>query len=174
MAAEVTMRELLVMRHAKSSWDSGAEEDRQRPLTDRGRSAAALLGRFLTASDHAPDLVLCSPAARARETAEIAAVGGEWECPLEFLEDFYGGDPESVIEALREVPEEQNRVLLVGHEPTWSQLVARLVGGGSVAMPTAAVACITLADSRWSDVAPGRGELAWLVPPRLLKGLRLL
>ena len=71
------------------------------------------------------------------------------------------------------IPERVSRALVVGHEPVWSQLAARLVGGGRLAMPTAAVATIAFSEAGWSEVAPGRGELLWLVTPRLLKGLRL-
>jgi phosphohistidine phosphatase len=130
------------------------------------------VGRFLAGVDRTPSLVLCSPAARARETAEIAAVAGEWGSALEIVNALYGGDCEGVIATLNQVPEEQPLVMLVGHEPTWSALVSRLVGGGGVAMPTAAVACVTFSECGWAEVAPGRGVLEWLVTPRLLKGLQ--
>jgi phosphohistidine phosphatase len=167
------MRELLLMRHGKSDWEADFESDLERPLAKRGRKAAARMGRFLAAVGRVPDLVLCSPAARARETVEIAAVAGEWGCPVEVVEGLYGGDAEGVIETLIQVPEEQARVMVVGHEPVWSQLVARLTGGGAVAMPTAAVASVRFLDCGWAELAPGRGTLQWLVTPRLLEGLGL-
>lgn len=168
-----SMRELLVMRHAKSDWGAGAETDLERPLADRGRKAAARVGRFLAVVGRVPDLVLSSPAARARETAEIAAVAGEWECAVEIVEALYGEDCEGVIATLTQVPEEQLRVMVVGHEPVWSALVSRLVGGGGIAMPTATVACVSFAERGWAELAPGRGVLEWLVTPELLKGVRV-
>jgi len=167
-----TMRELLVMRHAKSDWGAKAESDLERPLADRGRKAAARVGRFLAAVDRVPSLVLCSPAARARETAEIAAGAGGWGSALEIVDALYGGDCEGVVETLNQVAEEHPRVMVVGHEPTWSALVSRLVGGGRVAMPTAAVACVTFSECGWAEVATSRGVLEWLVTPRLLKALQ--
>ena len=167
------MRELLVMRHAKSDWDAGAGDDLARPLAERGRAAAARLGRFLSAAGHAPGLAVCSPAARARETLEIAAVAGAWECAREVVAALYGGGVEGVVEAIRSIPDEQERVLLVGHEPVWSELVAHLVGGGAVEMPTAAVASVAFAAGGWAEVGEGRGTLSWLVNPRLLKRLQL-
>lgn len=167
------MRELLVMRHAKSDWGAGAESDLERPLADRGRKAAARVGRFLAAVDRVPSLVLCSPAARARETVEIAAVAGAWDSAVEIVEALYGGDCAGVVENLTQVAEEQLRVMVVGHEPVWSALVSRLVGGGGVAMPTAAVACVTFSECGWAEVAHGRGVLEWLVTPQLLRGARV-
>jgi phosphohistidine phosphatase len=163
------MRELLLMRHAKSDWDTGPGGDRERPLADRGVKTARRMGRLLTAAEHVPELVLCSPAVRARATLELAAEAGGWSCPVEVAEALYGGDVEAVIELLVRIPEQVTRALLVGHEPVWSQLAARLVGGGSLAMPTAAVACVGFAEGSWSEVGPGRGTLQWLVTPRLLK-----
>ena len=75
------MPELLLMRHAKSDWGSGDEDDRARPLAERGRKAARRLGRFLTAAGQVPALVLSSPAVRALETARLAVAAGGWSCP---------------------------------------------------------------------------------------------
>jgi phosphohistidine phosphatase len=160
------MPELLILRHAKSDWDTEYGEDHDRPLAARGVKDAKRIGRFVAASGQVPDLVLTSTARRARTTVELAVESGGWECRVEQVGALYGADPEQVVELLRgaDLPE---RVMIVGHEPAWSELVSRLVGGGAVRMATGALACVGF-DGAWSALAPGRGRLLWLLTPRLL------
>jgi phosphohistidine phosphatase len=161
------MLRLLIMRHAKSSWDDGSPNDHERTLAPRGVRAAATMGRFLSATDNVPDQVISSTAVRARRTVELAAEAGGWTCPTSCVRDFYGADPHSVLDLLS-ARGEASKILVAGHEPTWSGLVAVLTGGGRVRMPTAAVACVDFGCDQWSLVAPGNGELRWLVTPKLL------
>jgi len=162
--------QLLIMRHAKSDWDAPFGEDHERRLAPRGVKAAQLMGRLLARRDRAPELVLTSTAVRARTTVELAAEAGDWRCRIEEVAEFYGADPDGVVDRLVEIEESPERVLIAGHEPTWSSLVGLLVGGGRVWMPTGAVACIEFSGP-WNALARGRGQLRWLVTPKLLKGL---
>lgn len=155
------MVEILLMRHAKSEHPAGIA-DRDRPLSSRGRAAAAAMGRTMSGFGVQPDLILTSPARRAASTARRAAAAGGWDAPLVEVEDLYGGGVSEVLRAL-EVEPAPNRVLAVGHEPTWSATVAALVGGGSFAMVTAAVACIEA-----PGPIAGSGRLRWMLHPRLL------
>jgi len=161
------MLELLVMRHAKSDWDAGTD-DHERPLAERGVKAARKVGRFLARAEMVPELVICSTAMRARATVELAVEAGDWHCPVEHTRAFYGADPAAVLAeiASRSAPP---RLMVVGHEPTWSELVSLLVGGGAVRIATAAVACLELPANGWSAIEPGAGQLVWLVTPKLLQ-----
>jgi len=162
------MPELLVMRHAKSSWDSGDEDDHARPLAPRGLKAARLMGRFLTDADRVPALALCSTAVRARRTLELAAETGGWQLDVRHEPRLYLTDPTTVLTVLAELDGTPHRVLLVGHEPWCSELVSMLTGGGRVRFPTGAVALIDLGDRSWDAIEPGSGELKWLLTPKLL------
>ncbi len=161
------MLELLVMRHAKSDWDAGTD-DHERPLAERGVKAARKVGRFLARVEMVPELVVCSTAVRARTTVELAAEAGDWRCPVEHTRAFYGADPAAVLAEIASRPAPP-RLMVVGHEPTWSELVSLLVGGGAVRMATAAVACLELPANGWSAIEPGAGRLVWLVTPKLLQ-----
>lgn len=163
------MLELLIMRHAKSDWGIGVGSDVERPLAPRGVKAAKRMGRFLAKIGATPDLVLSSPAVRARTTAELAKRSGRWNAPVEIESSFYGGSCAEVIDIIRSTGDSAGRVLVAGHEPTWSDLVSVLTGGGAVSMPTAAVACIRLDGDAWSRCGPGCGELEWLVTPKVIK-----
>ena len=162
------MPKLILLRHGKSDW-SGEQDDARRPLAPRGVRAAQQMGELLTRIGHVPDAVITSPAERAFQTARLAMDAGGWTCPVREADALYGGNARDLVTELRREAASVELLLAVGHEPTWSESVAELIGGGEVSMPTAAMACIDLGDTSWRDVAPARGTLLWLLPPRLVE-----
>jgi phosphohistidine phosphatase len=166
------MKELLILRHGKSDWHAGASSDHERPLNERGKKAAAAVGRFLTATGQQPDLVLSSPALRARTTAERAHRAGDWSCAMNLDESLYGAAVTDVLAAAGSCSNAVERLLIAGHEPTSSAVVHHLTGA-QVRFPTAGLACIGLAIDDWAELqgSPSRGlrgELLWFIIPRLL------
>ena len=152
--------ELLVMRHAKAAWPDGVG-DHDRPLAERGRRDAPQVGRWLGEQGLVPDLVLCSDARRTRETAALVLQGlaetGAVDVPVQPTADLYEASVESVLNVVAGVPEDIRRVLVVGHEPTSSQVTAVLTGSAP-AFPTAAVAVVSL-PCGWGDIGAGTGSL---------------
>ncbi len=165
------MPELLIMRHAKSDWGVGLSGDQERPLAKGGVKTARRMGRFMTRIGAVPDLVLSSPAVRARTTSELAAKGGKWGVDIEIVPSFYGGMWTDVVDGVLAAASPAERILVVGHEPTWSDLVSILTGGSLVAMPTAGLACVTVVGTNWSKLGPNCAELQWHVTPRMLKSV---
>jgi phosphohistidine phosphatase len=163
------MFRLLLLRHAKADRD-GSGGDHARRLTDRGRRDAARIGRFVTAAELVPDLVLTSTAARARETAELAKEAGEWKAALRETRALYDTTIKRALEQVRALDAGLDTVILVGHEPTWSALASILIGGGRVRLPTAGLVAIELEVEAWSGAAPGSGELRALIAPAMLGG----
>lgn len=157
------MPEILLMRHAKSVRDAPVPLDRDRPLSRRGERAAAAIGVALRRMGVAPEHVMTSPAVRAESTARIAAETGQWDAEIEVVDDLYGGGTRAVLATLARAPDVE-RIMFVGHEPTLSDAVATLVGGGDHRMVTAAVACVEVTSLH----RPVRGSLLWLLTPRLL------
>jgi phosphohistidine phosphatase len=165
------VRVLLLLRHGKSDWDAGSgADDRQRPLASRGKKAARTIGRFLADAGQVPDLALTSPAVRAESTLRLAVAEGDWDCPTHVVDALYGGGVGSLVDVVRDTADDVHLLLVVGHEPTWSETASRLIGGGHLRFPTGALARLDLDVETWADVAPGCGELAWSVNPRLLDG----
>lgn len=152
------MSAVIFLRHAKSDWYAGASNDIERPLNKRGRQAAATVGTFLAETGHVPDLVLCSPATRTRQTLELVIEAGGWNCPTEIADEIYYGSVNHMIALAcqRRAPV----TMLVGHEPTTSEALKRLTGA-NLRMPTAALARVNLNPD-------DTGQLEWLIPPRLL------
>jgi phosphohistidine phosphatase len=131
------VKTLLVMRHAESDGGASFGSDHERPLAGRGIEAARRMGRFVTTSGTVPDLVLSSTAVRALTTIELAAEAGEWDCEIVTSPDLYASAPERVLEVIGEIDNVVDRLLIAGHEPTWSSLVRRrhgsdADGGGGV------------------------------------------
>lgn len=163
------MKKLLIMRHAKSDWGTG-RPDHERPLNSRGTRAAEVMGRALATMGEVPDLVISSPAARAATTAQLAAAAGSWASAIRHSDALYGTSAHGALEVLLEADTGAAAVMLVGHEPTWSALVAHLTGG-SVAMKTATVAAVELYIQDWSQALEARGELLYVLQPRSIAAL---
>lgn len=162
------MKTVLLLRHGKSDWASDTGDDRDRPLAKRGQRAARSMGQLLSRTGLVPDSAVTSPAVRARTTLELAMKAGGWVCPVQVSEALYGEGPHAVIEQICRQSDEASTLLLVGHEPIWSETLGLLVGGGRHRVPTGALAAIDLEVEAWTDVRPGAGYLAFLLPPRLL------
>lgn len=163
-------RELFILRHAKSDWASGATQDSERPLNKRGRKDAPRIGSWMREHYLYPGCILCSSAVRARETLE--AVASELELQPErirFLKELYLANLDTLLKVLREVPVEQNSVMLIGHNPGLDQLVSYLsrtpvpLTESGKQMTTACLAHFKLPDD-WHDLA-GRGDLVQIIRP---------
>lgn len=165
------MKTILFLRHGKSDWDADFSTDHERPLNKRGRNAAATMGRFLAGCGTLPDRIITSTAVRAKTTIEIAKEAGGWDAPTRETKSLYLASPSDLLVQIRAEADTANTLLLVGHQPTWGSTVSRLVGGGAVRYPTAALARVDLDVRRWQDVETGYGELIWLIPPKALRGL---
>ena len=163
------MKSLYLLRHGKSDWDAdygGADHDR--PLAPRGEKAARRVGRFLAEADARPDRVIASTAVRARTTALLAHEAGRWGCPLLETPTLYEASAEAVLALVQAEPAATGRLLLVGHEPTWSTLTQRLIGGGSVRVPTAGLVRVDFEVEQWAAARFGSGTLRLLLPPKML------
>ena len=166
------MRTLYVLRHAKSDWSDGSLKDFDRPLNDRGRKAAKMVGKELRKRKIKPDLVLASPAVRASQTIKLVedAYGASFEVTKD--ERLYMAERETLIDLVRNAPDDAKRVMVVGHNPGLQRLVLSLAKPGELSdeaadkFPTAAIAEIVFDAKRWSDVACGEGTLETLLRPR--------
>jgi len=155
---------LLLMRHAKSDWDADYGRDHDRPLNERGVRSARIMGEVLADEGLAPALVISSTALRARSTAELAIEAGTWQSRLILEPGLYGTSPDAVIELAAGSPGVE-RLMLVGHQPTWSMLV-RALTGEIADMKTATVAVVEVMGEGWSALAERNGSLSRVLQPR--------
>ena len=162
------MRTLLILRHGEAETAACFDQDHHRRLTERGRSDARRVGEFLRAITETPDSIICSTAARARQTVESAVEAGGWKCPIRFEREVYESSPVPVLDHVRRETDITRRLLVAGHEPTCSALARLLAASGPLPFPPAALACLTFDLESWADAAPGQARLLWAVTPKLL------
>jgi phosphohistidine phosphatase len=174
-----TMRQLLLLRHAKSSWDDAAVPDKDRPLNARGRRCAAIMRQAMRDLGLAPDVVLVSTSRRTMETLEALE---PWDdMPLvDPMDSLYLANPMQLTAALHGVAETVRSVMLIGHNPGIHDLAVSLAGprgmasGGEAArglaagFPTGALAEFVIAGSWW-DLREGGGRLVRFLTPRMLE-----
>jgi phosphohistidine phosphatase len=160
-------RTLVLVRHAKSSWDLDVD-DHERPLSGRGRRDAVAIGQELAKRGIRPDLVLCSTAVRTRETWEEADRGGAQAVDVRYVPEIYHAWVPELISIIRSLPDSASTVLMLGHAPGIPDLVeflaARDPGSAQWArldekFPTAGLAILSIAGS-WADVGRSRARLA--------------
>lgn len=159
------MKRLFVLRHAKSSWEEADLTDFDRPLNDRGLKAAPLMGKLMRDRNFLPQIILSSPAKRARQTVELVQKAGHLDAELKFDKRIYEADPRTLAKIVSELDDGLETALLVGHNPGIEGLV-RFLTGSTVSMPTAALAVIDLDIDGWRETGEGRGSLSEIIRPK--------
>lgn len=167
------MRTLYLLRHAKSSWDDPGLADFDRPLAPRGIDAAARMAEHMRRKGISPELVLCSPAARAKET--LTGLGDAiGDARVELVRDLYEANESDLLAALHKVEADVASVLLIGHNPSMHRLALLLCSGGAPLddlrskYPTAGLATLDIAGKEWRRLRMGDATLAAFVKPREL------
>jgi phosphohistidine phosphatase len=163
------MKTLLLLRHAKSSSNDPSLGDFDRPLNQSGLEAAAIVGREMRKRKLQPDLVLSSPAKRAKQTAQIVIESARLTAELRFDELIYEASAQRLLEIVSQIEEPANTAMLVGHNPGCEDLLEVLTGEDRH-LPTATVARIELNVDRWSEAGTGVGSLDWVVAAKKLEG----
>jgi phosphohistidine phosphatase len=171
------MKKVTLFRHAKSGEKNNPNiEDFDRPLAPRGLKAAPKMGEAMRGAKLEPDLILCSPSARTRQTLELAA-SRAWDShpDVRFEKRLYEASPATLLKALKELPGSAGHVMIVGHNPGLQELAARLAPPDSEArhqfrekLPTAAVVSFSFDAGTWKDLKTGTGQLQLSISPATL------
>jgi phosphohistidine phosphatase len=177
------MLTLSILRHAKSAWDDPELPDSERPLAPRGRKTAPLMGAFMAAQGLSPNIVLCSPAQRTRETFDLVGpyLGGKPKISLD--DGLYLVDGDQLLARLRAIKPVARRIprhaLLVGHNPGLQELALDLMARDpahagdrralSEKLPTAGLVVLDFEAERWRELTPGTGRLRHFMTPKRLQ-----
>lgn len=159
---------ILIMRHAKSSWDDSSLKDFDRPLNKRGRRDAPAMGQYLAGLDLLPDHIVCSAARRAKETIGLLSdeLGVEKHI-IHYDESLYFDGVGAYLDAIRSAPDDAGIVLVAGHNPTIEHLVAKLSGGSArQKITTANIACFYSSATSWDEVSERNTTFKWLTGPK--------
>ena len=163
------MKNLLLMRHGKSSWKDENLSDHERPLKKRGRKDSRLMALEIENRDIIPDLILASTAQRTRETVEVIMDTLFHNIELIYSDELYMGGPQDFINVLKQQAKDYNTIMIVAHNPglaifldTYCEVFEDL--------PTAALGHLTLAIDDWKDISQETmGELTAFWTPKELK-----
>jgi phosphohistidine phosphatase len=148
---------LIVMRHAKSSWDAAAPTDHARPLNKRGKDNAPVMAQRLVELDWVPNLVLSSDAARTRETYSLMSPALDTVTRVEYLPAFYSNGFGALRATVGEVPDAFDTVLALGHNPDWEEAVHWL-SGESIVMTTANCVLLECDVDNWATTVEHRDQ----------------
>ena len=167
------MKQIFLLRHAKSSWDDPSLEDIERPLNKRGRKAAKAMAAHFTEHGLAPQTVLCSTAIRTRQTLDLLKpVLGE--APVIYDDRIYEAMPQTLLARLKELPESSASVLVVGHNPGLERLAHSLAGDQgepkslarmTAKYPTGSLAVLTAEVAAWTELKPETCRLESFICP---------
>ena len=148
------MKRLVLVRHAKSSWDAPALDDAARPLNPRGLRDAPVMGRRIAAGGARPELIICSPAIRAKTTAALLARELDYaEADIRIENNLYCFDAGGLLEAIRRFDNSLQQILCVGHNPAITELVNRLCDVRIDNVPTCGVCSLQFETNDWDDIS---------------------
>ena len=162
------MKTLYILRHAKSDWNDAALPDFERPLNERGRKAAPLMGATMKKRNYNPPTIISSPAVRAKQTAELVKSTAQFEAEINFDQRIYEAHPQTLLEIVSEIDDAYDSALLVGHNPGFENLV-RILTDEIQPLPTAALAVVDLEIEHWNQVFSTAGKLREIIRPKELK-----
>jgi phosphohistidine phosphatase len=155
------MKTLLLLRHARPARVSPTGRDFDRPLAEEGRADALLVGQLLRRRQLRPDPVICSPAARAHQTADLTIEAAKFTTRLLFYDRIYEASAEQLIEVVSEAAGDAELILVVGHNPGLQELLYRLTGAHDAPMLPATLARIDLDIDAWDKLGAARGRLVF-------------
>lgn len=172
----MTMRRLMLFRHAKAERSEPGMEDRARRLIERGRKDAAKVGAYMATHALIPDWVMASPSARTQETWKFASGAFHPAPAAASVERLYDATPHAILGAIREAPAATHTLLVVGHNPGLHELALLLVASGDIEtrerlrekLPTSGLVIIDFALDDWGKLHPQSGRLERFVTPKSL------
>jgi phosphohistidine phosphatase len=159
---------LLILRHAKSSWEFAELSDHDRPLNNRGKRDALRIGKKLMKEGIVPQLIISSSAVRASSTAVKVAKASGYQGEITIENSLYGSGYSEYLNAVRKKDDRYDIIMLVGHNPHSEQLLEILTGTMNT-MPTCTVACVRLPIASWNEIdSQVKGKLLNLWRPKEL------
>lgn len=169
------MKQILILRHAKSSWDNESLDDFDRPLSERGLRDAPRMGKYIRKIKCKPELIISSSAQRTRQTSALVAQNMKVdEDIITWNRDLYYGSATDYLKSIQTANSKVDRIMLVGHNPKVEQTVGALIGNveaPNLRMPTAALVCLNTYAINWDQVHWGTCQLAWMIIPKALNNV---
>lgn len=159
------MKTLYILRHAKSSWEKPDIADFERPLNEAGLNTAPFMGELFYDRQLQPEVILSSPAKRAKQTAVLIKETAGFKADIKYDERIYEASPQVLLQVVADAKGKHESLMLIGHNPGMEGLI-RFLTGQRESMPTTALAIIELWVNSWDGIVAGSGTLKELIRPK--------
>ncbi len=161
------MRRLIIMRHAKSDWSNPSDKDFDRSLNERGHRVAPKMGGQLLEMGIKPDLIVSSPAERAKLTAEYVTEQLDYALDdINFDEELYNASVRVLLREVNNFSDELKEVLLIAHNPGLTYFAEYLTGEEIGNLPTCGAVCVEFENDSWAEVSKDLGTMKWFIYPK--------
>jgi phosphohistidine phosphatase len=161
------VKNLFLVRHAKSDWSVGGQKDFERNLDGRGLHDAPNMGRKLFQMGIKPDLILSSPAERARLTSELVAEQLKYDPDkIVFDDEIYEASVRSLLNVINSLDDKYQNVMIFGHNPTFTYIAEYLTKREIGNIPTCGAVQIEFPIKSWKEVSEGTGDLKFFIYPK--------
>ena len=165
------MKELLLLRHAKSSWKDQNIEDFYRPLKERGKNDASIMGEYIKQTDLIPQYILCSSAIRTKETLDIILnkINFDNKIKIDYTNELYEADVFDILKVISQIENKFNKVMIIGHNPGMEETVLELTQKPFPfpKFSTCGLALIELNIDYWKDIKKVKGILKLFKSPKM-------
>jgi len=163
------MKNLYLIRHAKSDWSDESKSDFERGLNRRGEKAIFTMADALKEKKIIPDLILSSSAKRAKLTAEGLAKNTGYRGKIKYIDALYMADPETVLSLIKNVNNRHDTLFVVGHNPETTELSNMMIDGFIDNVPTLGIVALNVPIKHWKKFKPEEGKLKFFIYPKMFK-----
>ena len=161
------MKELILIRHAKSSWSNPLLEDFERPLNKRGAKNAPFMAKILKQKEVNPDLIISSPSKRTKDTLDFFIKEFEYKDKIIFEKSIYEAPFENLLKVVKNIDDKNKTIFLFGHNPGLNDLVNFLLGRFEENIPTCGVLKLEFDIKNWEDIKEKSGILNFFIYPKM-------
>lgn len=161
------MKELILIRHAKSSWSNPLLDDFERPLNKRGEKNAPFMAKVLKQKGLTPDLIISSPSIRTKQTLDYFIQEFDYKGEIIFEESIYEAPFENLLKVIKNIDDKYKTIFLFGHNPGLNDLVDFLIGNFEENIPTSGVLQLNFDIKKWENLKEKIGILEFFIYPKM-------
>ncbi|PRM90301.1 phosphohistidine phosphatase [Aliarcobacter cryaerophilus] len=161
------MKELILIRHAKSSWSNPLLDDFERPLNKRGEKNAPFMAKVLKQKGLTLDLIISSPSIRTKQTLDYFIQEFDYKEEIIFEKSIYEAPFENLLKVIKNIDDKYKTIFLFGHNPGLNDLVDFLIGNFEENIPTSGVLKLNFDIKKWEDIKEKIGILEFFIYPKM-------
>jgi phosphohistidine phosphatase len=163
------MKNLYLIRHAKSDWSDASKSDYDRGLNKRGKKSILTMSNALKDKHILPDLILSSSAKRTKLTTKGLVKGIGYTGEIKYIDTLYMAEPQEVITLIQNIEDKYNTVFIVGHNPETTELSYMITNSYIDNVPTLGIVSIELPIDSWKNMNISDGALKFFIYPKMFQ-----